>query len=281
MNKKLHGRKVIVTGGNRGIGKAIALAFAEEGCDIVITYNSGQEEATRTIEAIKKFNVNATAISVNLLNAEEREKFIKKSINFLGYIDILVNNAGILTRASFLELSSNDIEKVLTVNTLVPLYLMQSVSKHMIEMQKSLASQGLPFHDCVIANVTSLSRKVITPGLAHYEISKAATSQLTRSAAMDKDLLEHHIRVVEIAPGLIPTDINRSQWQPNSDIWKKRVAGIPLGRAGTPEEIAQAVVSVAANAWMTGTTITIDGGRTQNWSGAEAIESKHSVKSKL
>ncbi len=272
MPHHLLGKKVIITGGNRGIGRAIALAFAKQGCDIVITYHSDPQAAKAVIHEIQQTDVKAKAIQVNLLEEKDRLRLIKESSEFLGNIDILVNNAGILTRNSFLNLSEDEVKQVFAVNVIGPFLLSQAVGRYMVERQEELAARSEELPDRCIINITSISRKVVTPGLSHYELSKAAASQMSKSLAMDEDFRRYKIRVNDVAPGLVPTDINRNQWQTNSSIWQKRVAGIPLGRPGQPEEVAQVVIAVASNEWMTGTTLTIDGGRTRNWSGAEISE---------
>lgn len=262
-------KKVIVTGGNRGIGRAIALAFAKQGCDVVISYHSDRQAAENVVIELQNLGVRAKAIQADLLKSADRNRLAKEANDFLGNIHILVNNAGILTRKKFLELTEEEVTKVLLVNTLGPFFLSQEVGKYMIDNQKALLGQGEEPQDRCIIMISSISRKVVTPGLAHYEMSKAAVSQMAKSLAMDEDFRQYNIRVNDVAPGLVPTDINKNQWQTNSSIWQNRVAGIPLQRAGTPEEVAQVVMMVAANPWMTGTPITIDGGRTRNWLGNE------------
>lgn len=266
------GKNVVITGGNRGIGKAIALAFAELSANVVITYNSDENAANVVINEIQKFGCKAKAIKANFLHDEDIQYLVKESYQFFNDIDILVNNVGILTRKPFLELSKEEVKKVFEVNFMTPLFLMQAFAHHMVKHQEIFTkNNGYPKDYCIV-NITSLSRKVITPGLSHYESSKAALSQLSKAAAID--LSPHGIRVNDVAPGLIPTDINRNQWETNSSIWQKRIAGIPLHRAGMPLEIAKAVLSVAGNAFMTGTTLTVDGGRSRNWSGDEISENK-------
>lgn len=261
MGPKFSNKKIVLTGGNRGIGKAIALSFAEQGADIVITYNSDSKAADIVINEIRKFGVKAKAIQVDLINDDDRGRLLKESYEFLGDVDILINNAGIATRKPFLDLSQDEVTKIFTVNLLAPFFIMQAFAQRMASKQNELLK------DYCIINITSISREVITHGLSHYEASKAALSQLTKSASID--LSRYKIRVNDVAPGLVPTDINRSQWDTNSAIWQNRVAGIPLNRPGTPDEIAQAVLFLADNKWITGSTITVDGGKTCNWYGAE------------
>jgi NAD(P)-dependent dehydrogenase (short-subunit alcohol dehydrogenase family) len=269
MSHQLKGKNVIVTGGNRGIGQAIAKAFAKKGCNVMISYNSDAKAAEAVVKELQQFGVKAKAIRLNLLKKDDRLRFVKESSEFLGDIDILVNNAGILTLNSFLKLSEDEVKRIFAVNVLGPLFLTQAVGQYMIERQKELAAQNKELKDRCIINITSISSKVVTPGLIPYESTKAALDQLTNSLSMDKDFIDGKIRVNAVRPGLVPTDLNRSLWQNNSSDWQNRVAGIPLGRAGRLEEVAQAVLSIARNSWMTGSAITIDGGRTRNWSGVE------------
>ncbi|STX50968.1 short-chain dehydrogenases/reductases family protein [Legionella busanensis] len=267
----ISGKNIIVTGGNNGLGKAIAQEFAKNGANVLITYHSDKESANETVEELKKYNIKTMAIQVDLTSPVSRDYLVEESYRFFqGSVDIVVNNAGTLTRQPILQLSPQEIENVFALNFFAPFYLTQAFGKRMVVQQQSLMASGeTELKDYCIINISSISRKVVVPGLAHYEASKAALSQFTKSAAVDKDFCKNNIRVNDIAPGLVPTNLNASLWKNNSLFWKGLVKSIPLNRPGKPQEIAAAVLSVATNPWMTGSTITIDGGRAHNWFGSE------------
>ena len=259
----LKGKKVVLTGGNRGIGRSIALSFAKAGADVFLTYCTDENSAQTVANEIEAHQVAVKTIQVDLSCAEDRQRLLIESYAFFGDVDILVNNAGIATRRPFIELSQEEINKVVEINFLAPCFLMQLFAKRMVQQQ----TQRNEHKDYCIVNISSISRNVITPGISHYEASKAALNQITKSAAIE--LAEYKIRVNDVAPGLIPTEINREQWETHSPLWQNRIAAIPLQRSGKPEEIADAVLFLAGNSWITVTTITVDGGRSCNWSGSE------------
>ncbi len=203
-----------------------------------------------------------------------------ESYAFFSDIDILINNAGIIDRNSLLNLSQENIKKVFEVNAIAPFYLLQQFAKRMILKQGEISKKQDELKDYCIINITSISRKLPT-GLSSYEVSKAALNQLTKSAAFE--LAQYNIRVNDIAPGLVSTNLNKYIWDKAPTLWNQRISGIPLNRGGTSEEVAQAVESVIDNKWMTGTTITIDGGRSVNWLGQDIpkAEDNYGTKAKL
>lgn len=261
----LKDKNVVVTGGNRGIGEAIAIAFAKEGANVIITYNSDQNLADYVIEKLHPFGTMNSKIKVDIKNEKERDSFVKQCYEF-GDIDILINNAGIATRNSFLKLSEQEIRDVFEVNFMAPFFITQQFASRMVEKQQELANHKKPLNDYCIINITSISQTVIIEGLSHYEASKAALNQLSKSVSID--LAKYNIRINSVSPGIIPTDISRKLREQNKPLWEKRLAGIPLNRAGDPAEIASGVIFIANNPWVTGTTLVIDGGRSNNWEGA-------------
>lgn len=261
----LKNKKVVITGGNKGIGKAISVAFAKAGAKVLFTYHSGEDEAKTTLAEIEKLGIQAKAVQTNVALAQDREKLVQESERFFGHIDILVNNAGIATRNHFLELTPEEVHKVMEVNFFAPFFLSQLVAKSMIQAQEQALSAKKPLQDLSIINISSISSRLPVKGLTHYEASKAALTQFTKSLSVT--LASHQIRVNEVAPGYVPTDINRRVREQTPDIWQQRLNETPLKRAGETEEIAHAVLFLAQNAWITGTTITADGGRMCNWFG--------------
>lgn len=256
---------VVITG-SRGIGKAIALAFAEKGANLLLTYHTGEASAQEVVHEIQEMGSKAKAICIDISKESDRNDLVEESYRFLGDVDVLVNNAGIATRQSFLMLTEEEVRKIFEVNFFSSFFLSQEFARHMTKKQEQLMREESNLNDYCIINVSSISRNVITAGLCHYEASKAAVSQLSKSMSMD--LAKYKIRVNDVAPGIIPTDINRKQRELTPEIWQSRISAIPLGRPGLPEEVASTVLFLTSNKWMTGSTITIDGGHSCNWPGS-------------
>lgn len=249
----LANKNVLITGGSSGIGQAIAITFARAGANVAFTYNQNKAGATSTLDKIGNNNNKNCAIKANLSNISCIPGLIEEAEAFFGSIDILVNNAGVVVRSSsFLDTPLDFLEEVLTLNLKVPFILTQSVT----QLMKSRGTQGN------IINISSISADIVSPGLAHYECSKAALNALTRAAA--SELAAFNIRVNAIAPGLVATNINKDQWETNSEAWVLRSSKIPLGRAGQPQDIANMALFLASEQaqWITGNIIAADGGLT-------------------
>lgn len=256
--KRLANRGALITGATCGIGKAIAIAFAKEGADVVINFAHNEERANKVRDEIRALGVECYVVKADVSQSQDREQLIEQAItNLKGKLDILVNNAGVLTRTSFLNVTMDEFQKVTKTNYESVFFLTQIAAQYMAKNNIKGS----------IINISSDSDQLITPGLIHYEGSKAAVTAFSRSAA--SDLAKHGIRVNSIAPGLVATEINRDQWEPKSAIWKNRVSHIPLGRAGEPEEIAAAAVYLASDVsgWMTGNRMLLDGGSFLNHNG--------------
>ncbi|MBA2652713.1 MAG: glucose 1-dehydrogenase [Tatlockia sp.] len=248
---QLANKNALITGGSNGIGQAIALAFAYEGANVIFTYNQNKDEAHNTLNQMGTNCTLKKAIQANLSD----EKSIPHLLNEVGThfdkIDILVNNAGIISRfANFLDISADALDELIKVNFRAPFVLTQQVARCM----KVNATKGS------IINISSVSATITSPGLAHYEASKAALNALTRGAA--NDLASYNIRVNTIAPGLVTTNMNKMQREQHTDQWDLRKSKIPLGRVGKPSDIANLAVFLASDAseWMTGAIIPLDGG---------------------
>lgn len=248
---RLQNKTAIITGSNRGIGRAIALGFAREGAAVVVTYRHHQEEADDVVQVIKEGGGKAMAIMLDIQEPKSFKAVIQRSFDFLGGISILVNNAGIATRASFLDISQQELDDVFDVNCRNAFLFTQHIAKLMKEK-----GQGGS-----IINVSSISDEIAIPGLTHYQASKAAMTMFTKGIALE--LAQYNIRANILCPGLTATDINRTQWEGNPDVWQSRVEETPLKRAGTPNDHVGAAVYLASDesSWMTGTRIVVDGGR--------------------
>lgn len=233
----------LVTGGSRGIGKAVALELAKCGYDIVINYAGNTEAANKTIEEIKALGVEAHAYKFDVSNMEEVEKNIAEIIEKFKRIDILVNNAGITRDDLFIRMSEDKWSAVINTNLNSAFYVTKPVSKIMMKQRSG-----------AIINTTSVVGLYGNPGQANYSAAKAGLIGFTKSLA--KELGSRGIRVNAVAPGFIATDMTKDL--NNIDEMLKL---IPLKRLGTPEDIAAAVKFLAVDStYITGQVIEVDGG---------------------
>lgn len=248
---KLQNKNAVITGASSGIGQAIAIAFAKEGANLVITYQNNKQGAEKIQKAIQHLGRQCHVIQVSLMQDEDLSSLITESVRFLGGIDILVNNAATLTRhENFLDIPIAEFDVVQAVNYRAPFILTQSVANVMRQQSRGGS----------IINISSVSTQLLTPGLTHYECSKAALDMLTKSSA--SALARYHIRVNAISPGLIETNMNAHQRDMLPGVWQKRCARVPLQRSGQPNDIVPMAVLLASDesAWITGAIIGVDGG---------------------
>lgn len=250
----LQGKVAIVTGGSRGIGRAIALGYAEAGADVVVSSRNKRppelENVAREIQARGRKGI---AVAAHVGKKEECQRLVEKTLQEFGRIDILVNNAGANPVLSpLLDLTEEAFEKVLEVNLKGALFMSQLVGKHMIQR----GGGGR------IINLSSISGlRARADGTGAYCISKAAMNMLTQ--VMAKELAPHNILVNAIAPGSVKTEFSRVNW---SDPERKaqRLREIELKRFGEPEEIVGLAIYLASDAssFVTGEIIRVDGGMT-------------------
>jgi len=235
-----------VTGGSRGIGRAIAVRLAEDGFDVAITYVKDEESAKEVVEEIKKRGVNAIALKCDVSNYREVEITIEKVVHDLGSIDVVVNNAGITKDNLILKMEENEWDRVTDVNLKGAFNVIKFASKYMIKKRKGK-----------IINISSVVGLMGNVGQANYAASKAGLIGLTKSVA--KELAARGITVNAVAPGFIETDMTRVL---KEDIKETMLKSIPLKRAGKPEEVAEVVAFLASKAsdYITGQVINIDGG---------------------
>lgn len=241
---KLLNKKAIVTGANRSIGQAIAVAFAEQGADVLISYRTDERGAQRTIEAIEHNNCVGKALHADFSKGSEVERFFRQALEILGRVDILVNNAGGYNTTPFLELTVEEFESLFKIGASASMLLTQLVAKHMIR-------EKIPGS---ILNISSISGSRPYPNRVAHSTAKAALNMLTQSTALE--LAPHHIRVNAIAPGATPYD--------ESTILDPSVFfGIPLQRAGLPRDQANLAVYLSSDeaSWITGQIFTVDGGQ--------------------
>jgi len=249
----LKGKAAIVTGGNSGIGMAIALALAEAGANICIDYVSN-ERATEDLEKkIVALGDQAIGVEADVSKVEDLQRLIDETVKAFGRVDIMVNNAGVETRSSVLETTEKQYDFVLNVNLKSAFFGTQVAAKQMIV-------QGGGGR---IINVTSVHEDWPMPGNTPYCLSKGGMRMLTRTAGVE--LAPHGILVVGVGPGAVATPINLSTMN-DPVLLKKLNDAIPLGRMARPEEIASVVAFLASDgaSYLTATTIFADGGIMQS-----------------
>jgi NAD(P)-dependent dehydrogenase (short-subunit alcohol dehydrogenase family) len=251
MNIRLDGKRAVVTGGNSGIGEAIALCLAEAGARVVINYITNAEAADSLVRRIHEQHGSAMAIQADVSDTEAISNMFKSIEAAWGGIDILVNNAGIDGgRADGWEADCTAWRKVIEVNLLGAFYCAREALQRMVPQKSG-----------VILTISSVHEEIAWSGYSAYTASKAGVSMLTKTLA--QEAAPHGVRVLAVAPGAIKTPINCSVWS-DPDMRQDLLRKIPLKRIGTPEEIAGIVVVLASDiaSYVTGRTIFVDGGMT-------------------
>lgn len=247
--KRLEGRKALVTGADSGIGRAVAIAYAREGADVVITYlPSEQEDADETMKVIEATGQKAIAIPGDLSDESFCRQLIEQAVGELGGLDILVNNAGKqLYIDDILQLETTQLEATFRVNVFAMFWLIKAALPHM------------PAGASII-NTTSIQAYQPSEGLLDYAATKAAIANFTHGLA--KQLAPKGIRVNGVAPGPIWTPLQPSFGQPMEKLVEFGQAA-PLGRAGQPAELAPAYVFLASqeSSYTTGEIIGVTGGQ--------------------
>jgi len=249
----LKGKVALITGGSRGIGRAIALAFAEAGADIVVcSRNKKPPELEKVAEEIRALGRKALAIAAHVGKKEDVQNLLKKTLQEFGRIDILVNNAGTNPVLSTLvDLDEEAFEKVMAVNLKGAFLVTKAAAKEMIKQGGGR-----------IINISSISGlRARADGTGAYCISKAAMNMMTQILA--RELAPHNILVNAIAPGSIKTEFSRVNWT-DPERRAQRVKEIELRRFGEPEEVVGLAIFLAsaASSFVTGEIIRVDGGQT-------------------
>ena len=249
----LKGKVAIVTGGNSGIGKAIALGLAKAGASICIDYVAHPEATDALEREIAALGELAIGVEADVSRVEELQAMVDATVAKFGRVDIMVNNAGVETRTSVLNTTEAQYEKVLAINLKSAFFGTQIAAKQMV-------AQGGGGR---IINITSVHEDWPMPGNTAYCLAKGGMRMLTRTAGVE--LAPHGIRVVGVGPGAVATPINLSTMQ-DPALLAKLNAAIPLGRMAEPEEIANVVVFLAGDgaSYLTATTIFADGGIMQS-----------------
>jgi 3-oxoacyl-[acyl-carrier protein] reductase len=245
--KLLENKIAIVTGASRGIGEAIALKLAEHGANIAFSYLSSEEKAKTLEDKLKGFGVKAKAYKSNAGNFAESEAFVNDVVKEFGTVDICVNNAGISKDNLLLRLTPEQWDEVIQVNLKSVYNMTKQVTRPMMKAKKGS-----------IINMSSIVGIGGNAGQSSYAASKAGIIGFTKSIA--KELGSRNIRCNAIAPGFVETDM--THYLTDGDAGKKFLDGIPLGRFGKAEEIADATLFLASDmsSYITGQVISICGG---------------------
>lgn len=242
----LKGKRAIVTGGSRGIGKSIVLELASRGCDVVFTYQSSEEAAKQIECEASRDGVKVLAFKADASSFAEAERTVQFALENLGGLDILVNNAGITRDGLMLRMSESDFDTVINAN-------LKSVFNYTKAAIKPMMSQRYG----KIVNITSVVAIVGNPGQANYVAAKAGVIGITKSNA--KELASRNINVNAVAPGFIATDMTAKL---NEKQKEAILTGVPIKREGRPEEVARAVCFLCSSDsdYITGQIISVDGG---------------------
>ena len=245
--KQFAGKSAIVTGGTRGIGKAIALELARRGANVAFNYSKSAEEAEKLKAEIEAMGVKAFAAQCDVANTEAAAEFVKNSIEALGGIDYLVNNAGITRDTLIMRMKEEDWDAVVDTNLKGAWNFSKAVLRPMMKNENGGS----------ILNISSISGVVGMLGQSNYSASKAGMIGLTKSLA--KEVASRNITVNALAPGLIETEMASEM---NADYREKILAQIPLGRLGGVQELAEVACFMLSDSarYITGQVIQPDGG---------------------
>lgn len=242
----LKDKVALVTGASRGIGRAVALQYAQLGADVVVNYSGSQAAAEEVVKEIEGLGRKAIAVKADVSQADQVTVMVDKAQETFGHIDILVNNAGITRDGLFMRMKDSDWDEVIAINLKGVYLVTKAVTKIMMKQRSGR-----------VINMTSVSGLIGNAGQANYCAAKAGVIGLTKTCA--KELAGRGIAVNAIAPGFIATDMTEKL----SDKVKESImASIPMKRMAQPSEIASVAAFLASDfaSYITGQVIVVDGG---------------------
>jgi 3-oxoacyl-[acyl-carrier protein] reductase len=243
---RLKDRVALVTGGNRGIGRGIVLAFAREGAKVALVYRGNREAADSLVEEVTKAGGSAFALQADVSDPAAAPRCIEAVNEKWGLLDILVNNAGVIQDDLFVRMEPEAWHKVLATNLGGTYSFCRAVAYPMMKARKGR-----------IINISSVAAEYVNPGQTNYAASKGAINAFTRALAVE--LASRGVTVNAIAPGFIETDMSAAVRNKAGDLIKKF---IPMRRLGQPDDIARVALFLASDesAYVTGQVLTVDGG---------------------
>ncbi|MGG4198275.1 3-oxoacyl-[acyl-carrier-protein] reductase [Peribacillus frigoritolerans] len=242
----LEGKKALVTGASRGIGREVALELARQGADVAINYSGSEAKANEVVDEIKALGRKAFAIQCDVANSESVTRMIKEVVEQFERVDILVNNAGITRDNLLMRMKEDEWDSVINTNLKGVFLCTKAVTRQMMKQRSGR-----------IINMASIVGVSGNAGQANYVAAKAGVIGLTKTTA--KELASRGITVNAIAPGFISTDMTGELPE---DVQKAMLDQIPLARFGDPKDIAAVASFLASDAskYMTGQTLHVDGG---------------------
>jgi 3-oxoacyl-[acyl-carrier protein] reductase len=242
---KLNEKVAIVTGGARGIGRAIGILLAKNGADIVIADING-EQARTTAQEIESLGHKALGVQVDVSNFAEAENLGKHTVDTFGHVDVLVNNAGITRDGLFVKMKEDEWDAVLAVNLKSVFNCSKAVIRYMTKQRTGS-----------IINIASVVGLMGNIGQANYAASKAGVIGLSKTMA--REFAPRGIKVNVVAPGFVDTDMTRDLPEKAKEAF---LSNVPMGRMGTPEDVAEAVLFLATDSsgYITGQVISVNGG---------------------
>lgn len=248
---RVEDKVALVTGGSRGMGRAISIGLAREGADVAVNYRANRSAAGEVVKTIEELGLEAIAVQADVSNAADVSRMVEAVVRRFGRIDILVNNAGVTSFVPLLEITEEEFDRMLAVNLKGVFLCVKAVAPYMIKNGWGK-----------IVNISSTSGLVGPPNQAHYCASKGGVNTFTKAAATE--LRQHNITVNAICPGGTETDMLKGHLASQGFQFDPPDLVGPMRKLARPEDMVGAAIFLASDesAWVTGALIVVDGGST-------------------